>query len=226
MITQKYPYRTINRVQGPDGRKYQIDENQRLPSVTTILSATKDMTGLNEWRKRVGSAMAKKIVTEAANVGTSMHKYLEAYIETGQWPAAKGNVVHQQSYLMAEIIRDNALTEVDEIWGSEVNLWFPDIYAGTTDLVGLYKNNPSIIDFKQSNKLKKPEWVEDYFLQIAMYGMAHNEVYGTDIREGHVFMCTRDLIYQQFDIWPDEWDHWCNKAWDRAEQYYQTLAVS
>ena len=125
---------------------------------------------------------------------------------------------------LAQKCRD-ALKDVNEIWGSEVGLYFPKIYAGTTDCVGQYKGNPCIIDFKQTNKPKKKEWVEDYFLQLVAYAEAHNEVYGTDIKEGHVFMCSRKLDYQQFDITPTTYNHYKKEWWNRVEEYYIKHAV-
>jgi len=100
----------------------------------------------------------------------------------------------------------------------------PGIYAGTTDLVGQYKGNPAILDFKQTNKPKKLEWVEDYFLQLTAYAIAHNEVHGTNIREGHIFMCSRAGEYQQFDLWPHEFDDWEQEWWKRVYQYYENHA--
>ena len=188
--------------------------------MTTILDATKDKTHLIAWRKRVGEKKAQEITTEAAGVGTRMHKYLEDYIEFGEWPKCGSNPYAQQAHGMAEVIRDNALKDV-EVWGSEVALYMPNMYAGTTDLVGTYKGNPAIMDFKQTNKPKKVEWVVDYFLQLTAYAIAHNEVHGTDIREGHVFMCSRAGEYQQFDIWPDEFDEWKEEWWKRVYQYYE-----
>jgi genome maintenance exonuclease 1 len=123
--------------------------------------------------------------------------------------------------MMATQIKEKAMVDVDEIWGSEVPLYVPGIYAGTTDLVGQYKGNPCIMDFKQTNRPKKLEWVEDYFLQLTAYAIAHNEVHGTDIREGHVFMCSRAGEYQQFDIWPDEFDDWKEEWWKRVYTYYE-----
>ena len=76
------------------------------------------------------------------------------------------------------------------------------------------------MDFKQSNKPKKAEWVEDYYLQLTAYALAHNELFGTNIREGHIFMCSRDLTYQQFDLWPDDFDDWSERWWNRCEEYY------
>ena len=221
LIKPKYNYEKIKRVEVGGKRKYAAPGGDPVASVTTILSATKDMSHLIAWKKRVGEAKAQEIVTEASSVGTRMHKYLEDYVDNGVWtPKAGSNPYAQQAYNMACVIRDNAMVDVDEIWGSEVPLYVPGIYAGTTDLVGQYKGNPCIMDFKQSNKPKKPEWVYDYFLQLTAYALAHNEVHGTDIREGHVFMCSRDLTYQQFDIWPDEFDDWAQAWWERCEEYY------
>ncbi len=225
LIKPKYTYEKLKRVEVNGKRRYAAPGGPPVASVTTILSATKDQTHLIEWRNRVGHAKAQQITTEAAGVGTRMHKYLEDYVDTGVWTESAGsNPYAQQAYNMACVVRDQAMVHVDEIWGSEVPLYVPGIYAGTTDLVGTYKGNPSIMDFKQSNKPKKPEWVEDYYLQLTAYALAHNEVHGTDIREGHIFMCSRDLTYQQFDIWPDEFDDWAQEWWKRCEMYYANYA--
>ena len=220
LITERYDYKEIKRKQIDGKRLYACPDGNAVASVTTILDKTKDKSHLIAWRKRVGEAKAQEIVTEAASVGTRMHKYLEDYIEFGEWPTPGSNPYAQQAHRMAEQVRDNAMGDVDEIWGSEINLYHPKIYAGTTDLVGQYKGQPAIMDFKQTNKPKKAEWVEDYYLQLTAYALAHNEVFGTNIREGHIFMCSRELQYQQFDVWPDEFDKYEQKWWDRVYQYY------
>ena len=220
LITERYDYKEIKRKQIDGKRLYACPDGNAVASVTTILDKTKDKSHLIAWRKRVGEAKAQEIVTEAASVGTRMHKYLEDYVDFGEWPTPGSNPYAQQAHKMAEQIRDNAMGDVDEIWGSEINLYHPKLYAGTTDLVGQYKGQPCIMDFKQTNKPKKPEWVEDYYLQLTAYALAHNEVFGTNIREGHIFMCSRDLQYQQFDVWPDEFNKWEQKWWDRVYQYY------
>ena len=211
LITEKYDYKEIKRKQVDGKRLYACPDGNAVASVTTILDKTKDKSHLIAWRKRVGEQKAQEIVTEAASVGTRMHKYLEDYIEFGKWPTPGSNPYAQQAQKMAEQVKENAMTDVDEIWGSEINLYHPKIYAGTTDLVGQYKGQPAIMDFKQTNKPKKAEWVEDYYLQLTAYALAHNEVFGTNIREGHVFMCSRDLQYQQFDLWPSDFDAWEQK---------------
>jgi genome maintenance exonuclease 1 len=224
LITEKYVYEKLNRVEVDGKRRYAAPGGAPVASVTTILSATKDQTHLIEWRRRVGEKKAQEITTEAAGVGTRMHKYLEDYIDTGEWPDPGSNPYAQQAHMMATQIKENAMVHVDEIWGSEVPLYVPNIYAGTTDLVGVYKGNPCIMDFKQTNKPKKEEWVVDYFLQLTAYAIAHNEVHGTNIREGHVFMCSRAGEYQQFDIWPHEFDEWEQEWWKRVEDYYMNYA--
>ena len=221
LITQKFDYTTIKRKQVNGKRLYETPDGNAVASVTTILDKTKDKTGLMEWRKRVGEERAQQITTEASGVGTRMHKYLEDYIDTGNWPNPGSNPYAQQAHKMAEVIREQAFSRLTEIWGSEVSLFMPRLYAGTSDLVALYDDRPSICDFKQTNRPKKEEYVEDYYLQLVAYAEAHNEIYDTNICEGHIFMCSRDFEYQQFDITPETYPHWRNKWYDRVYTYYE-----
>ena len=221
LISEKFKYKPIELKQIDGRRTYLTPDGKAVASVTTILDATKDKTHLINWRKRVGEAKAQEITTEAAGVGTRMHKYLEDYIDTGDWPNPGSNPYAQQAHKMATEIKIKALKNVDEIWGSEVNLYMPSMYAGTTDLVGQFKGNACIMDFKQTNKPKKEEWVVDYYLQVVAYAEAHNEIYGPSIKEGHVFMCSRDLQYQQFDVWPHEYEEWRNEWYNRVYNYYE-----
>lgn len=220
LIVEKFEYKKLKRVEVDGKRRYDWGGGDPVPSVTTILDGTKDKTHLIAWRKRVGEAKAAEITTTAANRGTRMHKYLELYIENGKWPVPGSNPYAQHAHKMATVIKVHAMDDVDEVWGSEVPLYVPNIYAGTTDVVGVYKGQPCIMDFKQTNKPKKKEWVEDYYLQMTAYALAHNEIHGTNIREGHVFMCSQDLEYQQFDLMPEDFDYWSNRWWERVEEYY------
>jgi len=225
LIVKRFDYTKLSRTSLDGKRVYACPDGNAVASVTTILDSTKDKTHLLEWRKRVGEETAKRITKEASGMGTRMHKYIENYINDGTWGTPGSNPYSQQAFKMAQVVHNNALKDVNEIWGSEVGLYFPKIYAGTTDCVGQYKGNPCIIDFKQTNKPKKKEWVEDYFLQLVAYAEAHNEVYGTDIKEGHVFMCSRKLDYQQFDITPITYNHYKKEWWNRVEEYYIKHAV-
>jgi len=150
-----------------------------------------------------------------------MHSNLERFL-VGEQRQPGNNPVHVQANAMASVIIENGLKDVDEVWAMEQSLYFPGLYSGTTDLVAVYKGNPSVCDYKQTNKPKKEEWVDDYKIQLVAYILAHNEVYGTDIREGHVFMCSRDLQYQQFDLWPADFDHWQEQWLKKVEEYYTT----
>ena len=222
LIKKRFDYAKIQRASIDGKRLYECPDGNAVSSVTTILDKTKDKTHLIAWRKRVGEAKAQEIVTEAAGRGTRMHKFLEDYVETGVMPDPGTNPYSIQAHKMAQKILDMALVDLTEAWGQEVNLFFPKIYAGTTDLVGLYKGNEAICDYKQTNKPKKEEWVEDYYLQLVAYVEAHNEIHGTNIREGHIFMCSQDFQYQQFDLMPDKYDYWKDRWWRRVEQYYLT----
>jgi len=229
LLIEKYDYKKLKRVTQDNGtRRYETGKGNPVPSVTTILGATKDMTHLIQWRKRVGEQKAKEITTEAANRGTRMHKYLEDKCLTGEMPVPGTNPYSIQAHKMAEIVNCNALVHMSEIWGVEVALYVPELYAGTTDLVGVYKGNEAICDFKQSNKLKEGKWIEDYFLQLTAYSIGHNEIHGTNIQHGHIFMCTQALEYQQFDLTPDPdpyfgrtYKDWCNAWWDRVYKFYE-----
>ena len=228
LINPKYTYEKLKRVEVDGKRRYAAPGGPPVASVTTILSGTKDMTHLHNWRKRVGEKKAQEITTEAAGVGTRMHKYLEDYVETGVMPTPGSNPFAKKAHAMAMQVLEHAMGDVDEIWGSEVALYVPQMYAGTTDLVGQYKGQPCIMDFKQTNKPKKLEYVQNYFLQLVAYAEAHNEIYGTNIREGHIFMCSRGddgmilggETYQQFDVWPHEYDEWRTEWYNRVYTYY------
>lgn len=221
---EKIQYRNCLQINDPITRKrvYQTPDGEKLPSVTTILGATKDMTALNEWKKRIGEDKANQITREAAGVGTAMHGNLERFI-AGLPRQPGNNPVHVQANKMADIIIENGLANIDEVWAMEQSLYFPGLYSGTTDLVAVYKGNPAVCDYKQTNKPKKDEWIDDYKIQLIAYIMAHNEVYGTDIREGHVFMCSRDLQYQQFDLLPHDFNKYQDMWLNKVEEYYTTI---
>jgi genome maintenance exonuclease 1 len=222
-LINKFPYMEMKRETTTEGRKYVSPDGSKLPSVTTILDATKPLESkkaLIEWRRRVGEQKAKEITAEAAGRGTRMHKYLENYVLKGETGEPGSNPYSQQSHQMAHTIISQGLSNCPEFWGTEVSLYFPKVYAGTTDLVGLHNNDEAILDFKQTNKPKKREWIEDYFLQLTAYANAHNEVYGTKIRKGVILMCSADNQYQEFIVEGNEFDEWSDRWWKRVEEYY------
>jgi ATP-dependent exoDNAse (exonuclease V) beta subunit len=181
-----------------DKRHYAVN-NEKLPSVTTILSATESeekKQAIAKWKARVGSTEAERVKNTAATRGTSMHSYLEYYINGKSLLDLTESGVEAQK--MAEMIRDKGFGDLDEIWGSECVLHYPELYAGQTDLCGIYQGRESIIDFKQSNKPKKEEYIGDYYLQLVAYAMAHDAVYKTNIEQGVILMCTPDLYFQKF----------------------------
>jgi genome maintenance exonuclease 1 len=233
LLNEHYNYAEIKREVDQGKRVYACPDGSKLPSVTTILDKTKSLEkiqAINNWKKRVGTEQAKQITTEAAGRGTRMHKFLEDYIVQGYINQPGSNPFSQQSHTMAQCIIDNGLSNVNEVWGVEVPLYYPGLYAGTADGCGLHLNEESILDYKQSNKPKKEEWIEDYYLQLTAYALAHNELHGTNIRKGVVLMCIKpsDIgpdagipSYQEFILTPDKFDFWTGKWWDRVEQFYK-----
>ncbi len=217
---QRFQYNELSKASRNGKRHYETPDGRTVPSVTTVLSATKDMTHLHAWRKRVGEAKAQQITTESANIGTVMHKSLEKHVK-GEDRKPGSNFIQQKAHSMANVIIENGLNNVSEVWGSEVSLHYPELYAGTTDLVGVYKGAPAIMDFKQSRKLKIKEWVEDYYLQLVAYAEAHNKMYDTKIDKGRIFICTQNNEFQTFDI--DNYDQWVGKWYAKLEQYYKSI---
>ena len=212
-LLKKYPYKHYNRFQDTDGRKYLVD-NIKVPSVTTILSATKDMTQLNDWRRRVGNEEANKIMKQASTVGTEMHQVLE-YALNGQ---GYYNDMEEGSKprMMAKTILDNI--KIDEVWGNEVSLEYKNKFAGTCDLTAIAYGKPSIVDWKQANRPKREEWVEDYKLQLGAYYLAHTTNYGP-IEQGVIAICTRDLQYQEFRLSEADLQDYGGKFLDRLDRF-------
>ena len=223
MLVNKFNYQPLSRKNEDGIRKYSTPDGQKLPSVTSILDKTKpeeSVKALAAWRKRVGTEQARIITTEAAGTGTVMHKMLEEHC-TGIAKPPGTNKVQQIAYPMAQEIIQKGLVHLDECWGNELALFYSGLYAGSTDLAGVWKNKESILDFKQTNKPKKREWIDDYFIQLCAYGLAHNHMFGTNIRQGVVLMCSRACEYQEFVVEGAEWDKYEQMWWDRVAQYYK-----
>ena len=193
--SNKYNYIEGKQITDPEtGKRVYEISNYRLPSVTTILGATKDQKFLKDWKAEVGEKEADRIKNVSSSRGTSMHKFLESFVTGVGYDDL--TELGQAAKPMAEKIMEVGLAPVDEYYGSEVTLHYPGLYAGQTDLVCLHNGYETIVDFKQANRPKKKEWIEDYYLQIAAYAMAHDYVYGSEIRRGVIMVCTPDLYYQ------------------------------
>jgi len=203
-------------------RHYSVNQ-EKLPSVTSILQATQSeekKASLANWKARVGITEANRIKNDASNRGTSMHVFLEKYL-LGQLNLELLEEENNKSKKMAdEIIEQGIKNKLSEIWGTEATLYYPGKYAGTCDACGVYEGQETIIDFKQSNKPKKEEWIEDYYLQLAAYAMAHNYMFGTNLSQGYILMCSRDGYFQQFHLTPEMFSTYCDKWKERLDIYH------
>jgi hypothetical protein len=225
---KKFTYPTSTRKLIEGKRHYDIEETKTsLPSVTTILSATESdekKAAIARWKAKVGEKSAENIKNTAAKRGTSMHSYLEHYIAgEGLLDLTEEGVEAQK---MAETIRDKGFPELEEIWGSECVLYYPELYAGQTDLCGIYQGRESIIDFKQSNKPKKDEYIGDYYLQLVAYAMAHDAIYSTNIEQGVILMCTPDLYFQKFVLNGARFRQYKWEWLRRLDEYYKKISQS
>ena len=218
-----YPRSTRSLING--SRHYSLD-GSNLPSVTTILKVTQseeDKAAIEAWKQRVGHKEANRIKNDASSRGSSMHSYLEQYL------LGKFNLdlldEEDRSKKMANEIIDNGLKDkLSEVWGAEATVYFPGKYAGTADCIGIYEGKESILDFKQSNKPKKEEYIEDYFLQVGAYSLAHNTVYNSKITQGVILICTVDRLFQDFKIEGTDLVKYQNKFLERVERFYQIIS--
>lgn len=220
-INKLYEYPSLERSTSEDGTRFYLDPNTNkpLPSVTTILSHTADKSFLIEWQNRVGLKKAEEIRNEAAGLGTLLHTHMECHIQGIQRPGGN-NLVRQLASRMADTIIKEGLPKVDEVWGYEVPLYFPELYAGTTDLVGVHNGKPAIMDYKNTKKMKTKDKIGEYMAQLCAYALAHNENHGTDINSGVIFMVDRSLKYETFVIEGDEFTEHAMKFLNRVGEYF------
>ena len=203
------------------GRRHYEIGTDKLPSVTTILSQTQSeekRKSLANWQARLGKQNADRIRDISALRGTAMHTYLEGYINNT--PHLDLTAVGQEAGRMANIVAESGLGDLEEVWGTEVTIYYPGLYAGQSDVVGIYNGRESIIDFKQTNKPKQREWIDDYFIQLAAYAMAHNHVYGTQIQQGVILMCSKDGFFQKFEVSDKEFQGYMHEFLKKVDQYY------
>ncbi len=228
MLKETYSYAPLSRVNVNGSRHYQTPDGKPLPSVTTVLSALADKAAIHEWRKRVGNEEADRIMRLATGIGTQVHLHLEKFILEENRPSGT-NLIHQMAKELSDIVITDGLSKIDEVWGTEVPLYYPGLYAGTADCIGIYKGKQAIIDFKTTRKPKKRAWIDDYFLQGAAYAAAHNELYGTDIRTIVIMMIGWDAEadnlgnYQEFVVEGEEFNsyslQWANKVQEYFDKY-------
>ncbi len=219
-LNEKYNYVDATRVEEHGSRTYDI-LGARLPSVTTILGRTKNQQFLKDWKEKVGEQEAERIKNLSSRRGTSMHKFLESYVTGVGYDDL--TELGQKAKPMAEKIIEIGLAPVEEYYGSEVTLYYPGLYAGSTDLVCVHNGKDTIIDFKQANRPKKEEWIEDYYLQIAAYAMAHDYVHKSQIEQGIIMVCTPDLYYQEFKVNGAELRQWKHKFLKRLDMYHDLI---
>ena len=219
-LIKKYNYAELKRQDG-DSRLYLTPDGESLPSVTTILSKTKDKSFLKQWRAKVGEAAAEKIIQDAGKIGTALHLYIERLVNGEKYKDL--TKIGIQAEKMAKKIVEESFKDITEVWGSEIHLYYPNKYAGTADMIGVYKGRPTVMDFKQTNRPKKREWIQDYLMQLAAYAQAHNKLFNTEIEQGVILMCSRDLTFQRFELTGEKFNRAGDSFMKRLEKYSESI---
>ena len=218
--SDRYSYVRGTQIEDHGSRIYDVN-GSRLPSVTTILGRTKNQEFLKEWKAKVGEQEAERIKNVSSSRGTAMHKFLENYITGVGYDDL--TALGQEAKAMANKVIEIGLAPVEEYFGSEVTLYYPGLYAGSTDLVCLHNGRETVVDFKQANRPKKKEWIEDYYLQIAAYAMAHDYVHNSNIEQGVIMVCTPDLYYQEFVVSGAELRRYKHEFLKRLDMYHDLI---
>ncbi len=225
MFKNKYTYPDLVRVEKNDVRYYRDSQENLVPSVTSILSATGDKSGIDAWKRRVGAKAAKAVVDEATTIGTAVHLAIENYLYGKEWEYFTDDKMGLLSQQIAKRFIHDCLGDIDEVWGLESGLVVDGLYAGTADCIGMFKGKPTIIDFKTAKKIKRKDWIEDYFLQGAAYANAHNVMHGTQIKSIAILMVDRDLLFKEFLISDAEFDSYTDKWKKRIIGYYKVHEI-
>lgn len=225
MVNQKFQYPELVRVEKNDVRYYQDSKDNLVPSVTSILSATGDKSGINAWKRRVGTKFAKQVVDEATTIGTAVHLAIENYLNDCEWKNFLDDRLGLLAHQISKRFIEDCLSDIDEVWGLESSLVVDGLYAGTADCIGIYKGNPTIIDFKTAKKIKRKDWIEDYFLQGAAYANAHNVMFNTEIGSIAILMVDRDLLFKEFLVEKKEFESFTKMWKQRIISYYKINKV-
>ena len=224
LIKEAYIYPNLRRVENDLGRFYIDSNGKEVPSVTTVLSATSDKSGIDEWKRRVGHEEATRIINESTSIGSNVHNALENYLNgNDDWKIQDdGSYVSKTSISILNCFIENLINDISNIWGLEVGVILDGLYAGTADCVGIYNEKESLIDFKTAKKIKPKEWIEDYFLQCSAYANAHNVMFGTDIKQIVILMADRNQEFKKFVVNGREFDHYTNKWKQKLINFHNT----
>ena len=225
MITNKFTYPELVRIEKNNVRYYKDFKENLVPSVTTILSATGDHSGIDAWKRRVGPKTAQEVVTEATTIGTAVHLAIENYLNGHDWQNFTDDTLGLMAHQIAKRFMDDCLVDIDEVWALESGLVVDGLYAGTADCIGIFKGRPTIIDFKTAKKIKRKDWIEDYCLQGAAYANAHNVMFETDIDSIAILMVDRDLLFKEFFVEKKEFDSFTARWKQRIVEYYKTHEI-
>ena len=224
MITNIYTYPELKRQESDKGRFYLDSNNHPVPSVTTVLNKTSNKEdSIQQWRNRVGEEEANRIIKQSTDIGTMVHEALELYLNEQEWRNFSDNQDGVLAKRMTEKFIESGLNSITEVWGLEVGLILDGLYAGTADCVGKINGVPSLIDFKTARKMKKREWIEDYFLQCCAYANAHNVMFDTNIKQVVILMIDRDLIFKEFTVKGHEFDFFTNKWKQKIIQFNRNI---
>jgi hypothetical protein len=182
-----------------NGKRYYVTTGgETYPSVTTVLDSMTDKSSLFEWRKRIGEAEANKISRRAANRGTALHLTCEKYLLGEEINFEEEMPTTNALFAQAKEELDS---KVDNIYCIEKPLVSNKLkVAGRVDLIAEYEDDIAVIDFKTSDKTKRKDWIENYFLQASLYSYMFWEMTGIPVKKIVIAICVESETKPQIFI--------------------------
>lgn len=249
----------IERVHENGLRFYQVTEDDKviakLPSVTTVLGNTKDMSGLEKWKKRVGEAEANRISTLSMNRGTIMHRLIELYkgktsgdaterlVKLKEIAKEDDEVNEFQDHENGELFLQEAwkffykfyynsadyFDRVEDVLEAETFLWTTKAggWAGTVDNISkLVDNKIVIIDYKNSRKPKQENWIQDYFIQTSAYFIAYWDRTGIKADGAEIWIANEiDNLPQTFSLTQRDLEFYSNEFIRRRKLFKEKFDI-
>ena len=213
-----FPELEVHNIKGL--RFYETPTGEKYPSITTVLGKQPGkQKGLQEWRERVGVAQAQIISGKAARRGSVFHNIVENYLQDNDISDFK-----QQNFMawcMFGEMKSHLDEKINEVVLQEQTMFSSKFkVAGRCDLIGVYKDKLSVVDFKTTTRTKKEEWIEDYFIQCAAYASMFEEHTGEPVEDVVIMMVAEDGEVQLFE---KKTADYLSKLEEIMDNFYETV---
>jgi len=219
-------YNDLTAETGDTGRYYQTPNQNKYPSITTVLSILSE-DSIRKWKEKIGEEEANKVSTRASRRGTAVHEALEKYVNNVEW---KELIDTQTPDVIQSIksVKDVLDKSLGNVYGQEIPLYSDHLRtAGRVDCVAQFNGKDSIIDYKTSRKPKPKKFIENYFCQEAAYAIMWEERTGMPITQLVTIIAVDEINGAPgCEVVIEHRDNWAKKLIETIEKYEQRNKTS